>query len=196
MKRKLPRRVSWGELISDYRLFPSNRRKMPNTYPDLEPASWRGRYAKHNAFLRRRRRWIETFADVGCSFERGAPTTIQSKEALGKGAKAYAVDIQKFEEKTARSLRRRGIRPLSHDIRKTQLPFECDAIAFRNVSYHMTQHDRRLALVNIWKSLREGGYLLGATDLDPETYKRSQFVLRKRGGGFVLVFPETMEELV
>ncbi|MFH0715053.1 MAG: hypothetical protein V1847_04935, partial [Candidatus Diapherotrites archaeon] len=40
---------------------------------------------------------------------------------------------------------------------------ECDAIRFANVSEYMSQSERRKALYNIWKSLKLGGYLLGAS---------------------------------
>ena len=116
----------------------------------------------HTQFLSKHADEIRVFADVGCSFPKGAPTTIDAKEALGKEAEVYAIDHFAPEPEKWAEMEKAGLKVKSHEITREPLPFQCDAIRFANVSYYMTQSDRRRALVNIWKSLKNGGYLLGA----------------------------------
>lgn len=182
------KRISWKTVFTDKRLFPSWSKKAPENYPLLAAASHSGRYRRHSSFLRKNRGHIRVFADIGCAIACGAPTTINAKRVLGKESKVFAVDIVDLEQlgpETKQKLGRGKVTPLAHSISKEPLPFKCDAIRFANVSYYMTQSDRRKALVNIWRSLKNGGYLLGAeVKLSRGSY---QFVLRKKGRGFEII---------
>lgn len=171
--------------------FPSGKRRRPVTLQGRQ-RTWRGRLPLHNKFLEQNRGRIRVFADIGCDIEEGAPTTIKAKQALGRESKVYAVDVIKQDEIDPDRLERvesNGIIPMMHWISKGPLPFQCNAIRWANVSYHMSQSDRRRALVNIWKSLPEGGLLLGSVEHRPIgsiDAIEHQFVLRKvirREGG-------------
>jgi len=198
MKRALPnpKIISWRLLFTSGHLFSSGRRERPSTYPIMAFDSHPGRYPKHNYFLRRHRGQIRVFADIGCSFAAGSPTTIDAKKALGKKTEVYAVDVQDIEKLKPEAktvLEKKNIILLVHSISEEPLPFKCDAIRFANVSYYMTQSDRRRALVNIWKSLKRGGYLLGAHVTKIMSSEEStQFVLRKVGHGFEMVSPRSV----
>ncbi len=183
--------LSWRRLLKD--LFVSNKTKKPRKYPLVSNYSIR-KFPAHNMFLTQKSRSIKVFADIGCAFSAGAPRTIDAKNALGKKSCVYAVDIQSLEAKTKKDLENGGIKPLIHSIAEKPLPFECDAIRFANVSFLMTQSDRRRAIVNIWHSLRENGYLLGEIPKFGKG-KNVEFVLRKKGRGFELVEPKDMSEI-
>ena len=131
--------------------------------------SYSGRFPAHTDFLRIHASEIKKFADVGAGSFQGAPTTFDVAEALPK-ASVFAVDIH---NPTFGALDP-SVRPLLHAISRKPLPSagSWDAIRLANVTQHMSQSDRRRAVVNIWHSLRDGGYLLGA-------FSAHKFVLKK-----------------
>jgi len=121
-------------------------------------------------FLQKHANQIKRFADVGPGVIRGAPTTFDAAKVL-PNSEVFAVDIHNFPK----DIEVGRVKHLLHAISKKQLPNPgtWDAIRFANVSMHMSQSDRRRAIVNIWHSLRDGGYLLGAYTSE------YQFVLKK-----------------
>lgn len=143
-------------------------------------------YPEHNNFLRNHRGNINTFADIGCDVAFGAPTTVEARNALGEKAKVYAIDAVAPSVRTQGKTERQGLQIKLHNIVKGPLPFQCDAIGFRNVAQWMSQSDRRRALVNIWDSLKSGGFLLGGTA--GRKYKKGKrnegFILRKTARGW------------
>jgi SAM-dependent methyltransferase len=177
------KRVTWKSLFKEKNFFPSFFKASPlpgKVYCDQWTA--KGRYPKHNLFLKKHKNTIKAFADVGCALAAGAPTVFEAKKLLGKNTTIYAVDIKGMPSpKEAAKWKKEGIKPLIHSISKAPLKQKCDAIRFANTSYYMSQSDRRRALVNIWKSLREGGYLLGGV------IGHTEFALKKTGKGFELI---------
>ena len=162
--------------------FPSNEKIRLKFSIKRGQFSEQDRYQGHDKFLRQNKHKIGVFADIGCCFAFGAPTTLDARKALGNNAEIYGTDIANLPNKKMwKKYVERGINPLKHNIAKSPLPFRCDAIRFANVSQHMSQSDRRRAIFNIWKSLKIGGFLLGATD-----YMRveHEFILRKTASGF------------
>ena len=147
------------------------------------------RYPFHDTFLRKNASQIKVFADVGASFLLGAPTTIDAKKALGPNSTVYATDIRHISGQEKAKLEKEGIATLTHSIVKSPLPYVCDAIRLANVSIHLQPKERREALKNCWKSLREHGYLIGATAIPIRPFREYNFafVLRKEGANFVLV---------
>ncbi|MEK6958239.1 MAG: hypothetical protein AABW99_04665 [archaeon] len=153
-------------------------------------ASHRGRLPFHVTFLKQKREEIKVFADLGCALELGAPTTVDARKALGNDAKVYAIDTYdvEFEDGKLRDNLLKKFTPLKHSISTSPLPFQCDAIRFANVSYYMSESDRRRAVYNIWKSLRAGGFLLGSTQyFEGGKPVEHQFILKKTERGFVEV---------
>lgn len=194
MKAKT-RSVSFNELFKDKHFFFTAIRKKKKakkgsllslgSYPRSSPYTYSGRYPNHSFFLKKNRAIIKVFSDIGCSLSKGAPTTVDAKNALGENSKVYGVDITKVDQRLSSELPKKGVTPLKHSITNSPLPFECDAIRFANVSGYMTQSDRRKSIVNIWKSLKKGGFLLGATILP--NLKEHEFILRKTEKGFELI---------
>ncbi len=95
-------------------------------------------------------------------------------EALGRRAKVFAVDVVKMPKE---HLRGKQVVPVLLAISRKPLPFKCDAIRFTNTSMYMSERDMRRAVVNIWKSLNDGGFLLSSNP-------SKVFVLRKTSEGF------------
>jgi len=128
--------------------------------------TYKGRYPKHNQFLKVNRDKIRVFVDVGCSIKNGAPTTIEAREALGKKARCFATDIFDDPPKEARrEFRKRNICYANHDISK--IPFlvdgkehSVDCMRVANVSFYLSQSQRRRALINILRSIKPGGFLI------------------------------------
>jgi SAM-dependent methyltransferase len=146
-----------------------------------KPGTWSGRYLLHTNFLQSNRAQIKTFVDIDCGIMAGAPTTVDAKKALGKKTRVVATDIIGPTEATARGIKSEGIEFLMHDISAEPLPIQCDAARFANSAQWKTQADRRRALLNIWRSTKEGGFLLGAT---ADGRGDHQFVLRKTARGW------------
>ncbi len=183
--------ISWKNLIHPKGIyFPpwvksAHHSHIPSQY------SAPGRYPSHDKFLRENASQIKVFADVGASFLLGAPTTIDAKKALGPNSKVYATDIKLISADGKAKLEKEGVTALTHSIVQSPLPYLCDAIRLANVSMHLQPKDRRQALRNCWKSLREGGYLMGAIARPSRegVFHETNFVfvLRKHGPDFVLV---------
>lgn len=177
-----PRRVSWKELGTLYfpaRTYSPARLRSPPSYTE------KGRFPLHDSFFRKHVGRIKLFADVGCSLLRGAPTTIDARKNLGQGTEVYAVDVTKISKLKKGNLENNGIRVLTHSILESHLPFQCDALRLANFSQHLSKSERRRALVNCWKSLKDGGYLLGAL-VQAGVYS-FEFILRKKGRGFEFI---------
>lgn len=100
-----------------------------------------------------------------------------TRERLKRIIRVEASDLRKARK----AIKEGGIIPKKHLISQAPLPFQCDAIRFANVSMHMSHSERRNALLNIWNSLKPGGFLLGSTVV-PEG--ESEFILRKTARGF------------
>ncbi|VVC00266.1 Uncharacterised protein [uncultured archaeon] len=139
---------------------------------------YKARFRLHEKFLSKYRGGIKVFADIGCALAQGAPSTTEAGKALGPDAKIYAVDVFPLPS----NMEPKGFIPVVHSISESRLPFnfQCDAIRLANVARHMTRHQNMNALRNIHESLREGGFLLGATH-------DHEFILQKSGEGFQLV---------
>jgi len=183
------KRNSWNSLFKNGTLFPTELKKKPLSYlAETTIITSKGKYKQHNRFLAKHKNEINVFADVGCALKAGAPTTWDAKKVLGKRATVYAIDLKiDLGPKEMIEWTRKGVIPVKHSISEKPLPQKCDAIRFANVSFYMTQSDRRKSLVNIWKSLNEGGYLLGAT------YEHSPFVLKKTSRSFELIEPKSIK---
>ncbi len=146
------------------------------------------RLSEHDAFLREHRAEIKVFADIGAANSIGAPTSFDAKHALGADSRVVAIDIMKFNADAAKKnlaghkmpLKQGDVEPMFHSLSRKPLPFKCDALRLATVTNYMTESERRRTLVNAWKSLRPGGYLLGAQI-------RQQFVLQKTKRGFRMV---------
>ena len=144
------------------------------------------RYPAHLEFLEKHRQEIRAFADIGPGNFVGAPTTYEAKAALGPGSVVHAVDVKKLNTGIAaifagdNNLKVDDITPLLHSISRKPLPLQCDAIRLANVTNWISKAERDNALQNVWKSLRLGGYLLGA-------YAGREFVFRKTSEGFEIL---------
>jgi len=193
------RPVSWGQLFSttgQKRYFPSYKTRLSieekgHKREYSKSATTTGRYIKHCNFLRKHGESINVFADIGCAISAGAPTTIEAREALGKNARVLAVDVFNSSAEIEEILGREGIEIRKHDIVREPLPFQCDAIGFRNVAQWMDHSDRRRALFNVWKSLKVGGFLLGALEgrdfhvgVPKGSAEGNEFALRKTARGW------------
>jgi SAM-dependent methyltransferase len=140
--------------------------------------TYRGRYPNHNRFLEQNKNKIRVFADIGAGVAGGAPTTIEAKECLGEDAHVWAIDIYEPKEYI------HGVNFLNHRMQNAPLKFQCDAIRLANVSHYLTRQELTRTLDNIWRSLRPGGFLLGANDYtasgaDLFAHKAHEFVLVK-----------------
>lgn len=150
------------------------------------------RYPLHNKFLKARKEEIKVFAYVGSSINQGAPTTIDARRALGKNSKIYATDITPAKESIKKKIANSNLSIIKYDATRQPFPETCDAIRFANVSNWLNESQRRRAIINIWKSLRVGGYLLGSIEyFNREKAIEGQFVLRKTPHGFEeIIFEE------
>jgi hypothetical protein len=118
----------------------------------------------HNDFLAEHSHEIKSFADVGCALPRGAPTTIDARSALPKGTRVIAIDVignvDKPGDFSNPELSNKGIEIAGHSIVSKPLSQPVDALRMSNVVQFMRPLNRRRAVVNAIKSVREGGYLL------------------------------------
>lgn len=175
-------KITWKSLLSSPYYFKACH-KTPLIHKKTSVLSFPNRFPTHNNFLKKQRNEIKVFADIGCALSEGAPTTIEAKKALGEKSTVLAVDLEEnFSRIAANALEKKGITAIKQSISEKPLKQKCDAIRFANVAIWMTESERRRAILNIWKSLREGGYLLGAT-----VAPKSIFILKKTRKGFELV---------
>jgi len=132
------------------------------------------RFPRLDNFLRKHKSQIKVFAEVGAANGKGAPMAFDARTALGRSAKVFAVDVVKMPEE---HLRGQKVIPVLHAISKRPLPFKCDAIRLTNVTMYMSEGDMKRSIRNIWRSLNDGGFLLGSNI-------NKLFILRKTGTGF------------
>lgn len=182
-KREREEPITFRELLGQ-KYFPARRHPVKLSF-----ITYHGRFRGHEEFLRRHKVEIRIFADIGCALPRGAPTTIDARKALGSRPIIYAIDVPEAPPKDEAELRRHGIEPFLHSIANGPLPFLCDAIRFANVSEYMSPNQRRKAIVNIWRSIKQGGYLLCARSLGIERGQaiEREFYFKKKGRGFVKI---------
>lgn len=141
-----------------------------DTLDSTHKLTFRGKHSWHNTFFRDNSSEIRSFADVGCGLLEGAPTTVEIREVLPENAKVMAVDIRDEPESkeigdivmdaVTKNLGNKGVDVLEHSIVEEPLPHQVDAIRFALVSYLLTGKERQMAIVNIHKSLKPGGFLL------------------------------------
>jgi len=142
----------------------------------LSQESRKKKHPWHNQVFEQHRDEIKTFADVGCALPIGAPMTVEARDYL-PSSKIQAVDV--IDSMTGVEdpvLKEKKIEPMLLSIVKSPLPKEVDAIRFSNVAYHLSESDRRRAVRNIHKSLREGGLLMN-----------ERCLYRKKGESFELI---------
>ncbi len=142
----------------------------------LSQDSSRGKLPWHNEFLRKHGGSISTFADVGCALPLGAPTTLEARKALPKKTRVLAVDVV-GDFKDPR-LAKSGLELVDHSIVDAPLPEPADVIRFANVSFYLSPSERRRVLLNIHKSLNEGGLLLDDSHLYKKTSRGFSLVAR------------------
>lgn len=176
-----PKRITFPQLCGYQRFCTSRTETLPlrkrRQLLDESQQSWRNRMPWHNEFLKRYHAGIKTFADIGCSLPSGAPTTIDAREALPRKSRVIAVDVVGDPENPG--LKRRGIKVLMHSIVKAPLSRKVDAIRFANVAGYLTQSERRRALLNIFKSLKNGGFLLGTHEIYKKSDRGFEIIARK-----------------
>lgn len=170
-----PKGIAWKDLLGPghfpRRGFPGKDTK--DIVAHDGQITWPNRYAWHNTFFRDRGKQIESLADIGPGLSSGAPTTLEARQLLPH-AKVIAVDHKGDFSNPDLVRERVGI--IKHSIVEEPLPFEVQAVRFANVSFLLSGSGRRAALLNIHKSLPEGGLLLG-----------NDHIYRKRGRGFEII---------
>lgn len=166
--------------------------KRPNDPPEPR-SSWAFfmEFPYHDKFLHKYRFRIKSFADVGCALAQGAPGTVASQKVLRPGTLVQGVDIYPYNPEYGKA----PFVPLLHNISRAPLSARFtgkifpknartlprfDVIRFANVASHMTPDEVRASLRNLHASLNEGGFLLGAS-------RSGEFILQKKGAGFLLV---------
>lgn|GEM_PF-1533822 len=172
-----PGQVPWrgkGNVFSYFRYYEKVRGAGKKMQVRAKQISRPNRFPSLTAFLRKNRGQINIFAEVGASNLIGAPMAFDARQALGKKSKVFAVDVVKMPNEYFRG---KQIEPLLHAISRKPLPFKCDAIRFTNTSMYMSEGDMKRSVINIWKSLNEGGVLLSSNS-------GKVFILRKTKDGF------------
>jgi len=177
-----PTHVPIAELFNKEH-FPNKRGRslrregMEPVFEAVARLSHRGRYIWHNTFLRDEGHRISTFADVGCGLPNGAPTTFEAREVLPEDTKVLAVDVTgDFNDPI---FGENNIETLEHSIVEAPLPEQVDAIRFAMVSRHLNSRERLRAIVNIHKSLKPGGFLLGFRRIYIKTKKGFSEIAKK-----------------
>ncbi|VVB75762.1 Uncharacterised protein [uncultured archaeon] len=172
-----PGQIPWrgrGNVFSLFRSYGKTRGKGKTMWVAAKQISSSRRFPTLDKFLRKHKSQIKVFAEVGAANGKGAPMAFDARNALGRSAKVFAVDVVKMPNLY---LNQRRVTPVLHAISRKPLPFKCDAIRLTNVTMYMSESDVRRSIVNIWKSLNEGGFLLGSNI-------NKLFILRKTSTGF------------